>query len=231
MLAHDDLSAEHGGRWTRSVFPLRLNLGDLLYDPHLEHWLPVVALRLTESAVLVSLGDDPDPVALPQGRLVKVRRAAEDTEEIHDEIYQTWYAGDLAAVSAAHAAHSRIVEPTVERPAAAPYAASELNTETPEVAAGALLDKGPHPVPPMTDFPDQLTGWYAGDLDAVLIEHAATRAEVEARRQAHMSAKSTSTPRPKGSNQDEVFEASDEVEERMGGWYGGDLDFIIRHHK
>lgn len=228
MLAHDDRAGRHH-RASNNVFPVRLNLDDLLYDVRASRWLPLVALRLTDTAVLATLQDNPEPLALPKGRLVQVRRVVVEEPEVpSDEIYRTWYGGDLAAAAAAHAERNQA---PVRAPASAgsdPYAHAELSSETPEVAAGDLA--GPAPTP-MAETPDPITGWYAGDLDAVLIEHAATRAEIEARRQAHMSQKSTSRPRPKGSDQTEVFQASDEVEERMGGWFGGDLDFIVRHHE
>ncbi len=187
---------------SHSVFPARLNLGDLLFDAHQgrDGWLPVVAISLEAEHVVVRLGDDPEPVRLPVGRLVKVRRATEEPGEtpvVSKENAGTFYAGDIVAAQAAAAAR--------QRAAAAPVPAGDGRPADPYKSA-----------------------WYPGDLDSVM---GAEAAEAGERRRAVMSEKSTSAARRKVSDQDEVMKESDEVEERMGGMYAGDLDFIIKQNK
>lgn len=189
----------------RSVFPARLGLGDLLFDPHegFDAWLPIVALALEAEHVVVHLGSDPEPVALPVGRLVKVQRASEEELEVAPGVEvsadkSNFYAGDIVAARTAARQHTATTPPTPTgdgRPAD-PYKSA----------------------------------WYPGDLDSVMGQSEGSAQAGERRRQA-MSEKSKSAPRRKVSDQDEVMKESDEVEERMGGWYAGDLDFIIKQHK
>lgn len=187
---------------SRSVFPARLSLGDLVFDPHegVDAWLPIVALTLEAEHVVVRLGSDPEPVALPVGRLVKVHRAPEELGDtpVAEENVDNVYAGDIVAARAAVAARQH-------------------------AATTAAIPSGDgRPADPYK------SAWYPGDLDSVMGKGAEEAGE---RRRAVMSEKSTSAPRRKVSDQDEVMKESDEVEERMGGWYAGDLDFIIKQTK
>ena len=184
---------------------LQLSLADMVWDDHpdQQRWLTVVSLALDVDHILVTCVGDERPLRIPVDALVGVRRIvasgphAGDDAQVQAEM-SGYYPGDVAEASAAVAAHADAHLPP--RPSATPTR--------------------PYPN-------SHYVGLYGGDLDHVVdavggtpdsqtrdLRHAATRRHLTDPHDASSVAEPTS-------------ETDEEIDERMLGWYAGDIGFVV----
>lgn len=190
---------------TETVPASWLTLHDQIWDPHpgAEGWRAVVSLaREGDDHLLVGLKSDPKPLRVACCSAVRVLRdhAEADAEEIEAEAYH-----EAVEASGERLSGSFSGDLAALTAAAAEHAARTRVTMNSE---------------PGTHHPKHLHGWHAGDL-APIPEAEAARALAMART-AHRHACRCAVEDEQASN-----EAVEAVEDRMTGWYGGDLEAII----
>ncbi len=184
---------------------LQLSLADMVWDDHPEklRWLTVVSLARDVDHVLVTCAGDDLPLRIPADALVGVRRIvashphAGDEAEVHAQISGS-YPGDVSSASAAVAAHADAHLPP--RPSATPTR--------------------PYPN-------SHYEGLYGGDLDHVVdavggTPDAGTRDLRDAATKRHLT-----DPRDASSVAEPTAETDEEIDERMSGWYAGDIGFVV----
>lgn len=183
---------------------LQLSLADMVWDDHPEQqrWLIVVSLARDVDHVLVTCAGDQLPLRIPADALVGVRRiVAAHThggdEDVHAQI-SGYYPGDVASASAAVAAHADAHLPP--RPSATPTR--------------------PYPN-------SHYEGLYGGDLDHVVdavggTPDAGTRDLRRAATKRHLT-----DPRDASGVAEPTAETDEEIDERMAGWYAGDIGFLV----
>ncbi len=192
-----------------SVFPLQLNLEDLIFDDHdgRQSWLQVVGLAAEAEAVVVLCEGDPAPFRLPISRPVRVRRrdssdhmgrvGPSDAEAPEGDFVADYYPGDLDSARAAHA-----------QPQLTP------------IHSGKGLSE-PH-----------YDGVYGGDLDHIMDAlggRPGDRVALEARAAAFL--RRMSAPETDEVDDDAESDDSDSVNERMAGLYAGDLGSLLPARK
>ncbi len=181
---------------------LHLCLADMVFDDHagLQRWVPIVGLTLDSEHVLVMCDGDEQPLRIPAGSLVAVRRpqhpGQHSDEDLHDRM-SGWYPGDVDSASAAVAAHSQAPQ---------------------QAAAGSLPYPNSH-----------YEGLYGGDLDHVVdavggTPDAETRGRRDAATRRHLTAAiqgSDASSDPAGEDEDS------ELLGRMGDGYVGDVRHLV----
>ncbi len=186
-----------------TVFPLQLTLEDLIYDTHegQHHWLNIVGLAAAGDAVMVVCEGDAEPLRLPVSRPVRVRRR--DASE---------HAG-----TPAHGEDADFV---------ADYYPGDLDSAKAAHAQPQLtpVRSGPGPSEPHYD------GVYGGDLDHVIAalggrSKEGDRAALEARAAAFL--RRMHAPDIDEVDEDAAADDNESVNERMAGWYAGDLGSIM----
>lgn len=200
---------------TVNILPTALSLDDHVWDPRegVAAWVPIVALSRNGGFVEVTLECDPEPLRLPARSPIQVHRHVEPTRfgdddapgqpevagEVTDDLAQL-YVGDLSALREAARAHRARV-------------AAQPSAETPATAALRPL-----------------VSMYGGDLELVLeaIAGVAPDEVLTAARKAAMSLASSrhGTAGPVLDEQ-ATNEANQSVEDRLGGWYPGDLGALL----
>ncbi len=184
---------------------LQLSLADMVWDDHPEQqrWLTVVSLALDVDHVLVTCAGDMLPLRIPADALVGVRRLvpavphAGDEADLHAQM-AGYYPGDVATASAAVAAHADAH--MAPRPSAAPTR--------------------PYPN-------SHYAGLYGGDLDHVVDAVGGTPdAETRDLRQA-ATRRHLTDPHDASSVAEPTAESDEEIDERMSGWYAGDIGFVV----
>jgi hypothetical protein len=190
--------------------PLELTLEDSIWDERLDvpGWARVVGLALDGDHVRVTL-DDPEGtvVRLPGIIPIRVKRTAAVGEEgAVDDQMAAWYAGDVDSVGAAMTAHAQPVAPAPDPGRAVPAFARD----------------------------PELVGIYGGDLDHVMDAVGAASHDARARtlrdevtRRNLAEAAAHPPARPEAAD----AEAEDSQDERMAGYYGGDLGSVLEHRK
>lgn len=184
---------------------LQLSLADMVWDDHPEQqrWLTVVSLALDVDHVLVTCAGDALPLRIPADAFVGVRRLvpavpqAGDEAEVNAQISGS-YPGDVASASAAVAAHADAHLPP--KPSGTPT----------------------HPYPN-----SHYEGLYGGDLDHVVdavggTPDASTRDLRDAATKRHRT-----DPHDASSVAGPTAETDEEIDERMYGWYAGDIGSIV----
>ena len=184
---------------------LQLSLADMIWDDHPEQqrWLTVVSLALDVDHILVTCAGDDEPLRVPVDALVGVRRlvhavpSAGDEAEVHAQI-SGYYPGDVASASEAVAAHADAHQPP--RPTGAPTQ--------------------PYPN-------SHYEGLYGGDLDHVVdavggTPDAQTRDLRDAATKRHLT-----EARDASGAAEPTAESDEELDERMSGWYAGDIGFVV----
>jgi hypothetical protein len=184
---------------------LQLSLADMVWDDHPEQqrWLTVVSLALDVDHVLVTCAGDERPLRIPADAFVGVRRLvpavpnAGDEAEVHAQI-SGFYPGDVALARAAAAAHADAHQPP--RPSNSPTQ--------------------PYPN-------SHYEGLYGGDLDHV-VDAVGGTPDAETRDLRHAATRRHLTdPHDASSVAEPTAETDEEIDERMSGWYAGDIGFIV----
>jgi hypothetical protein len=184
---------------------LQLSLADMVWDDHpdQQRWLTVVSLVLDGDHILVTCAGDDQALRIPADALVGVRRLvpsvphAGDEAEVNAQI-AGYYPGDVASASEAVAAH-----------------------------ADAHLPPKPTGTPTQPYPNSHYEGLYGGDLDHVVdavggTPDAQTRDLRKAATKRHLAdahdASGAAEP---------TAETDEELDERMSGWYAGDIGFVV----
>jgi len=184
---------------------LQLSLADMVWDDHPEQqrWLTVVSLALDADHVLVTCAGDERPLRIPADAFVGVRRLVPavphtgDDAEVHAQI-SGYYPGDVALARAAASAHADAHQPP--RPSAAPTQ--------------------PYPN-------SHYEGLYGGDLDHV-VDAVGGTPDTETRGRRHEATRRHLTdPHDSSSVAGPTSETDEEIDERMYGWYAGDIGSIV----
>ncbi|MGB7980548.1 MAG: hypothetical protein WCF36_07120 [Candidatus Nanopelagicales bacterium] len=190
-----------------TVFPLQLTLEDLIYDDHdgQQHWSQVVGLAADGDAVMVVCEGDPEPLRLPVSRPVRVRRR--DASE-----------------------HAGAPGQGEDVDFVADYYPGDLDSA---MAAHAQPQLTPVRSRPGLSEP-HYDGVYGGDLDHVIAalggkSKDADRVALEARAAAFL--RRMLAPEVEDVDEDAAAEDNDSVNERMAGWYAGDLGSIMPPRK
>jgi hypothetical protein len=184
---------------------LQLSLADMIWDDHPEQqrWLTVVSLALDVDHILVTCSGDDQPLRVPVDALVGVRRLVPSVPSASDESEVTaqisgYYPGDVASASVAVAAHADAHQP-------------------------------PKPAGPRTQpYPNShYEGLYGGDLDHVVdavggTPDAQTRDLRDAATKRHLT-----ESRDASGAAEPTAESDEELDERMSGWYAGDIGFVV----
>jgi hypothetical protein len=194
-----------------NIMPSRLTLDDQIWDPHagVEGWRPIVSLARVGDTVVIAVENDPKPLQVPAQVPVHVLRRmgplglVAERADAHDESASgaderlSCCYGDLAGLTAAHVEHSY----------------------------GSVRSNGP-----AVPHPERLDGWYTGDLGEVPDSEAGVEAQraLQVARAAAM-ARMLDKHNARGPVVDEADsnDAVAEVEDRLPGWYGGDLSALI----
>jgi hypothetical protein len=176
-----------------------------------EQWAPVLGLVRTGDIVVATCAGLDTALALSATVPVVVLRSDQSAYGDDGEVYEAmsgWYAGDVSEVGKAVSEHTR-----TDGEARAPSARRPSN-----------FQRDP-----------SLVGIYGGDLDHIMDAMGAAPADEDARsRRAQVqrtlaeaaAARAAHAPQPGEPETDEITEA---VEERMAGWYAGDVDFVREH--
>lgn len=184
---------------------LHLSLSDMIWDDHpaQQRWLGIIALALDDHHVVVTCEGDDQVLRVPVDVLVSVRRIMPAVPQTSDDaevqaLIAAAYPGDVATARAAAAAHADAH--AAPRPSASPTR--------------------PYPN-------SHYEGLYGGDLDHVVdavggspdlqprdLRDAATRRHLTDAHDASAVAEPTA-------------ETDEEIDERMSGWYAGDIGFIV----
>jgi len=186
-----------------SVFPTQLTLEDLIWDDHDGHhsWCRVVGLAADGEFVIATCEGDGAPVRLPVSRPVRVRhRAAEPLAEADRE-----------------AAEDDIISG---------YYAGDV-----ESAVAAAAQPRPTPVRSVTTAAEpHYDGVYGGDLDHIVDALGTTPADRDARDRRAAAYRRRAADAAKTAEVDDAAaaDANESVDERMAGWYAGDID-ALRH--
>jgi hypothetical protein len=184
---------------------LQLSLADMIWDDHPEQqrWLSVVSLALDGDHVLVTCAGDSVSLRIPAEAFVGVRRL----------IPAVPHTGDEAEVNAQISGYS-------------PGAVASASAA---VAAHADAHRPPKPSAPMTHpYPNShYEGLYGGDLDHVVdavggTPDVATRDLRNAATRRHRT-----DPQDASSVAGPTAETDEEIDERMSGWYAGDIGFVV----
>lgn len=200
---------------TQTILPTALTLDDHIWDPHegVLAWVPIVALVRAGDVVEITLACDAAPLRVAVDQPIQVHRhvgpLTPDADEAQfppdaptasPEQLAELYAGDIAALREAAQAHR-------ERAKARP------GGETPATAALRPL-----------------VAMYGGDLELVMeaIAGVAPDQVLAAARHAAMAQAFSEhvTPKPV-EDEGASNEANESVEERMDGWYGGDISALL----
>lgn len=198
---------------TVAVLPGALTLDDQVYDPHtgFRDWAAIVCLMRDGDDVVITLASDPTPLRVPAHLPMQVHRRPSPSEadvaefhpdaEVADAAHLSgMYAGDLAALAQAARARRESGVPAVE----------------PETPAAAALRP--------------LVAMYGGDLELVMeaIAGVAPDQVLAAARHAALAQSGANHVTPKPVEDDQVGAVTAaEVEERLGGWYAGDLAALL----
>ena len=184
---------------------LQLSLADMIWDDHPEQqrWLTVVSLALDVDHVLVTCAGDDQPLRIPVDALVGVRRLiasvpnTSDEAEVHAQI-SGYYPGDVASASEAVAAH-----------------------------ADAHLAPQPSGTPTRPYPNSHYAGLYGGDLDHV-VDAVGGTPDTQTRDLRHAATQRHLSDAPDASGAAEpTAETDEEIDERMAGWYAGDIGFVV----
>ncbi len=184
---------------------LQLSLADMVWDDHpdQQRCLTVVSLVLDGDHILVTCAGDDQALRIPADALVGVRRLvpsvphAGDEAEVNAQI-AGYYPGDVASASEAVAAH----------------------------ADAHLLPKPTGS--PTQPYPNShYEGLYGGDLDHVVdavggTPDAQTRDLRKAATKRHLA-----DAHDESSVAEPTAETDEELDERMSGWYAGDIGFVV----
>ena len=183
---------------------LYLSLADMVWDDHpdQQRWLTVSSLELDVDHVRVTCTGDELPLRIPADALVGVRRIVASVASSGDEAevqaeIAGFYPGDVASVRAAVAAH-----------------------------AAAHLPPSPSASPTRPYPNSHYEGLYGGDLDHVVdavggTPDAGTRGLRDAATKRHLT-----DPHESGAAAP-TAETDEEIDERMFGWYAGDIGFVV----
>jgi hypothetical protein len=184
---------------------LQLSLADLVWDDHPEQqrWLTIVSIVLDGDHVLVTCAGDEQPLRIPADAFVGVRRIVRTSPHPGDDadmhaLVAGHYPGDVAAASAAAAAHADAHQPP--RPSGSPT----------------------QPYPNA-----HYEGLYGGDLDHV-VDAVGGTPDPQTRDLRHAATQRHLADAPAGSAAAEpTAETDEELDERMSGWYAGDIGFVV----
>jgi hypothetical protein len=190
--------------------PLLLTLEDSIWDDRTDApgWVRIVGLALDGDHVQVTLDGSPGRVLrLPAVVPIHVLRATPVGEEgAVDDQMASWYAGDVDSVGAAMTAHAQPAPPV----------------------------PGPGRAVPAFARDPELVGIYGGDLDHVMDAVGAASPDARARtlrdevtRRSLAEAAAHPPARPETADPD----AEEAQDERMAGYYGGDLGSVLEHRK
>ena len=188
---------------------LQLTLADLVWDDHPEQqrWLTVVSLALDVDHVLVTCAGDQQPLRIPVDALVGVRRLVPavpqvgDEDELHARI-AGYYPGDVASATQAVADHTDAhLSPTPSGSTSQPYPNSHYE------------------------------GLYGGDLDHVVDAVGGTPDEATRDRRLEATRRHLTERRDAPDAEQPTTESDEELDERMSGWYAGDIGFVVDHNK
>ena len=183
---------------------LQLSLADMVWDDHPEQrrWLTVVSLALDVDHVLVTCAGDGDPLRIPVDAFVGVRRIVPSEPQSGDEAevnaqMSGYYPGDVASASAAVAAHADAH--LQPRPSGSPT----------------------HPYPN-----SHYEGLYGGDLDHV-VDAVGGTPDAQTRDLRDAATKRHLTDPHESGVAEPTAETDEEIDERMSGWYAGDIGFVV----
>lgn len=185
---------------------LHLSLSDMIWDDHpaQQRWLGIVALALDAHHVVVTCEGDDQVLRFPGDVLVSVRRIVPAVPQTGDDaevqaLIAAAYPGDVATARAAAAAHAHAHgAPTPSSSPTRPYPNSHY-----EGLYGGDLD---HVVDAVGGSPD---------LQPRDLRDAATRRHL-------------TDPHDSSGIAAPTAETDEEIDERMSGWYAGDIDAIVR---
>lgn len=184
---------------------LHLSLADMVWDDHPEkqRWLTIVSLARDVDHVLVTCAGDDLPLRIPADALVGVRRIVASHP----------HSGDEAEV------HAQI---------SGSYP-GDVSSASAAVAAHADAHLPPRPsATPTQPYPNShYAGLYGGDLDHVVdavggTPDSGTRDLRDAAAKRLSAAQEATAAEP-------TAETDEELDERMSGWYGGDIGAVVNH--
>jgi hypothetical protein len=165
--------------------------------------LTVASLALDVDHVVVTYAGDDQPLRIPVDALVGVRRLvpsvpqAGDEAEVHAQI-SGYYPGDVATATQAVAAHT--------------------DAHLPPKRSGTATQPYPNA---------HYEGLYGGDLDHVVDAVGGTPDAQTRDRRLEATKRHLTDVRDTSAQAGPTTESDEELDERMAGWYAGDIGFVV----